>query len=351
MKKKKSFFKRFLLFVFFFFLVGVTVTIYWGYELVYKPNVSIDGHNKAYFYIRTGSSFNDVINHLSEQNIIINRYSFERLSAIKGYKNRVKAGRYLIKERMNNNQLINMFRAGLQEPVQITFNMIRTKQQLVSRIGKRLEADSIELMNLLNNIDFVSKYGFNRKNILSLFIPNTYEMYWNTSAVDFMERMIREYKGFWNTKRRARARELNLSPAEVSVLASIVQAEQSRFDDEKPVIAGLYFNRLKSGMPLQSDPTLIYALGDFTISRVLNGDKKIDSPYNTYKNKGLPPGPICLPEISSIDAVLNYQKNDYFYMCAKEDFSGRHNFSETMAEHSLCAKRYREALDQHNIKR
>jgi len=349
--KKKPFYKKVLISFLVIFLSGTFIAGFWGYRLVYQPNVSLHGSGSDFFYIRTGSVFSTVLNELTQQNLILNPASFQRLSELKGYNTKVKPGRYRIRDGMSNNQLINLLRAGLQEPVQIVFNNIRTKNQLVSRIGKKLEADSLQLLSLLNRPDFTGKFGFNTDNILTLFIPNTYEIYWNTSAEDFMERMDKEYKSFWTSGRKNRARELNLSAQDVSILASIVQAEQNRYDDEKPVIAGLYLNRLKSGMPLQSDPTLIYAAGDFSISRVLNSDKNIESLYNTYRHSGLPPGPICLPEISSIDAVLNFRESNYFYMCAKEDFSGRHHFAETIEQHKVYAKRYREALDKHNIKR
>jgi UPF0755 protein len=184
---------------------------------------------------------------------------------------------------------------------------------------------------------------------LSIFIPNTYQFYWNTSAEQFMERMAKEYKAFWTDERKAKAKKIGLSQTEVAVLASIVQAEQSRHHDEKPVIAGLYINRLKKGMRLESDPTLVYAHGDFSIKRVLNVHKEIDSPYNTYRNSGLPPGPINLPEISSLDAVLNYKSHEYIFMCAKEDFSGYHNFSKTYQQHCIYANKYREALNKRKI--
>jgi len=349
--KKTSFLKKVIISIFLLILIGGGIGGYWAYLLVFQPNVKLEGKNAEYFYIHTNATFADVLKDLSEQHIIVNQASFERLAELKKYKMKVHPGRYRLHDRMSNNELINMLRAGIQEPVQITFNNIRTKEQLASRVGKRLEADSFQFLDLLNNKDFTIKYGFTKANILSIFIPNTYEMYWNTSSEEFMNRMAKEYKSFWNDKRKTQAKEINLSQSEVSVLASIVQAEQSRFNDEKAVIAGLYINRLKKGMALQSDPTLIYALGDFTINRVLNGDKDIDSPYNTYKYAGLPPGPICLPEISSLDAVLNYRKSNYIYMCAKEDFSGRHNFAETIEQHAIYAKRYREALDKHNIRR
>lgn len=351
MAKKTSFFKKVIISFLLLLFIGGGLATYWAYKLVYQSNVKLNGKSVEYFYIPTGSTFDDVINKLSEQQVIVNRASFERLAELKNYKTKVRPGRYRIRDKMSNNELVNMLRAGIQEPVQITFNNIRTKEQLASRVGKKLEADSSEILDMLNNKDFTAKYGLNKETILTLFIPNTYEMYWSTSANEFMERMDKEYNNFWNDKRKARAKEMKLSQTQVAILASIVQAEQNRFNDEKPEIAGLYLNRLRMGMPLQSDPTLIYALGNFSINRVLNGDKEIDSPYNTYKYSGLPPGPINLPEISSLDAVLNYRKNNYIYMCAKEDFSGRHNFSQTIEQHSICARRFRAALDKHNIKR
>jgi UPF0755 protein len=343
--------KKFVLSFFLICLGGGIYIAYYGYSLVYESNVNLKGKSSDYFYIRTGSDFNKVLKDLTEQQVIVHSASFERLAELKHYRTRIKPGRYRIREGMNNNQLLNMFRAGLQEPITISFNMIRTREQLASRIGKKLEADSAQILELLNDRGFAARNGFNRDNILAVFIPNTYQFYWNTSSTEFLERMVREYKAFWNESRKARARAISLSQTDVSILASIVQAEQSRFEDEKPIIAGLYINRLREGMPLQSDPTLIYAMGDFTITRVLNADKDIASPYNTYKHSGLPPGPICLPEISSLEAVLNYFSSHYIYMCAKEDFSGRHNFSETIQQHSIYARRYREALDKHNIKR
>lgn len=332
-------------------LLGGGLLVYWAYTLVYQPNIKLANKTSQYFYVSTGSTFNKVINDLSEQQLIVNRASFDRLAELKKYKNKIRPGRYRLKNKMNNNELINLLRAGIQEPLQITFNNIRTKEQLASRFGAKLEPDSIDFIQLLNDNSFTASYGLTTSTVLTLFVPNTYEFYWNTSVEEFMGRMAREYKNFWNEERKAKAKAINLSQTEVSILASIVQAEQNRFNDEKPVIAGLYINRLKKGMPLQSDPTLIYAIGDFTINRVLNVDKEVESPYNTYKYGGLPPGPITLPEISSLDAVLNYKKSNFIYMCAKEDFSGRHNFSETINQHSLHARRFRDALNKQNIKR
>ena len=352
MAKKKSFLKKIISSFILLVVVAGGVGGYFVYKYIYQPNVSLGEKKTEFIYIRTGWKFEDVKNMLYEKNYIINRFSFELLAEKKKYKNNIKPGRYRLKNRMANNALINHLRAGLQEPMQITLNNIRTKEQLVSRVCKKLEADSVEMTSYLNDDDFLTKkFGMTSENILSMFIPNTYEFYWNTSSEQFLERMAREYKAFWNDERRKKAKSINLSQSEVSVLASIVQAEQNYFNGEKKIIAGLYLNRIKKEMPLQSDPTLIYAIGDFTIQRVLDKHKEVRSPYNTYTNLGLPPGPINLPEISSLDAVLNYEKNDYIYMCAKEDFSGRHNFSKILEQHNIYAAKYKNVLNKKKILR
>ena len=196
--------------------------------------------------------------------------------------------------------------------------------------------------------DYVKKFGFTTENIISMFIPNTYEVYWDITAEKFMERMNKEYTSFWTDQRKARLKAIGLTQLQAITLASIVEKESNK-NDEKPDIAGVYMNRYKQGWLLQADPTLVYAMGDFTIKRVLNAYKNIDSPYNTYKYAGLPPGPICLPSISSIDAVLNYRQHNYMYFCAREDFSGYHNFAVTMNEHLVNAARYQQALDRQGI--
>jgi UPF0755 protein len=190
-----------------------------------------------------------------------------------------------------------------------------------------------------------NRHGFNKENILTMFIPNTYEVYYQTSPADLIERMYEEYEKFWSSDRRSKAEKLGFTPIEVSILASITQAESVK-KDEAPIIAGLYINRLKKGMPLQADPTLVFAVGDFTLKRVLNEHKEIDSPYNTYMYPGLPPGPVNMPEIRSLDAVLNYTPSDYLYMCAKEDFSGRHNFTGDYRQHTNNAIKYQRALER-----
>jgi len=239
---------------------------------------------------------------------------------------------------------------GLQEPVKLRFQNIRLKEDFAGFLATQLEPDSLSFINLLNSDTVAQKYGFNRDNFFDMFIPNTYEFFWNTSTTDFFERMNKEYKVFWNDERLAKAKALDLTPIKVSNLAAIVKGEALHVD-EMPKIAGLYINRLRKGMLLQADPTVIFANEDFTIRRVLNKHLRTDSPYNTYIYRGLPPGPIMMPSIAAIDAVLNYQQHGYVYMCAKDDFSGYHNFANTMAEHLVNARKFQKALDERNIKR
>ncbi len=350
-KKKTSFLFKILISVFALLFIGLAITAYFVFDRIYQPNVFLGQAKTAYVCIPTGSKIEDVSKLLHQKGYIINQASFEWLSEMKNYKNNVYPGRYKIKAGMNNNELINLLRSAQQEPLKLTFNSIRTKEQLAGVISTQIEADSVSLLKLLNDDSFMKKFHLSAENSLCLFIPNTYEFYWNTSAEKFINKMGKEYAVFWTTQRKLQAEKIGLSPVEVSVLASVVQAEQSVHNDEKPIVAGLYLNRISKGMNLESDPTLVYALGDFTINRVLNVHKEIESPYNTYKYPGLPPGPINLPELSSLKAVLNYDMNDYLFMCAKEDFSGFHNFAKTYEEHCVNAKKYWAALDKKNIMR
>ncbi|HET6244289.1 MAG: endolytic transglycosylase MltG [Bacteroidetes bacterium] len=351
-KKKggKSFIIKIIIAVFLILMLGGGFWAYDKYKMIHLPNVFLGKQTKQHLYIPTGSSMQDVVNILYENGYIINKSSFEWLAEQKNYRNHVYPGKYLIKTGMSNNKLIDLLRSGEQEPIKLTFNSIRTKEQLAGRIGLQIEADSLSLIKLIEDVNFLAtKYKMGPESALTLFIPNTYEFYWNTSAEQFLDRMAKEYKAFWTEDRKAKSRQIGLTQSEVTILASIVQAEQARHNDEKPIIAGLYLNRLKKGMRLESDPTLVYAHGDFSINRVLNIHKEINSPYNTYRNAGLPPGPINLPEVTSLDAVLNFKKNDYIFMCAKEDFSGYHNFSKTLEQHGIYAQKYRAALNKRKI--
>lgn len=334
-------------------LIGAVVGGYMAYNMyqkVYQPNVTLENTSDKYFYIYSNYQFSDVVHDLYEKGYIVNRESFEWVAEQKAnFKNNVKPGRYLLEDGMSNNELVNLLRSGEQEPVKVTFNNVRTKAQLAGKLTKNLECDSAEVYDLLDDKEFVSKYGFNRITILTLFLPNSYEFYWNTSAEELIQRMAEEYKKFWTEDRKAKAKKLNLTQSEVAILASIVQAEQSVHSDERAMVAGLYINRLRQGMLLQSDPTIIYGIGDFSIRRVLNKHKTHNSPYNTYMHRGLPPGPINLPSIKSLDAVLNYEQHDYIYMCAKEDFSGYHNFAKTYNQHLVYARKYQAELNKRKI--
>jgi len=346
----QSFFKRItILIALFLFAVGVLVGIqYW--QKIYGKIGRISDKDKMYIYVKTGSQLDDVVNTLKSKGIIENESGFRWLCEMKKYKNHIQAGRYQLKPGMTNNDLVNMLRAGIQEPVRVNFNGVHTKEQLAGVLGRQLEPDSSAFAELFNSERQLSKYGFTPQNIISMFLPNSYDLYWNTTSEKFMKRMAKEYTKFWTADRKAKAKKLGFTQAQTVTLASIVQGEQSKHNDEKAKIAGLYLNRLKMGMPLQSDPTVIYALNDFSRKRLSNEDLKVRSPYNTYINPGLPPGPVNLPEVSSIDAVLNHSNHSFVYMCAKEDLSGYHNFATTYPEHLVYARRYQEALNKLNIK-
>ncbi len=316
--------------------------------MVYAPNVST--HGAKYLYIRNGAEFGQVKDSLYKNFTVDDKAAFERVAELKHYTENVKPGRYRIKDGMSNNELINMLRSGAQEAVKLSFNNIRTIPQFCARVSHYIDIDSASLNDILADDARMSKYGFDSRTCMAMFIPDTYQIYWNTTADGFIEKMYKNYKEFWNDSRMGKAKALKMTPLQVSTLASIVQCEQSVHREEQPTIAGLYLNRLRTGMALQSDPTVVYAIGDFTIRRVTGAMLEVDSPYNTYKHTGLPPSPITFAEKTALDAVLDHDKNDYLYMCAKADFSGRHSFAKTYAQHLQNAKEYRKALDKRGIK-
>lgn len=315
------------------------------YKVYFAPNTT--GKEK-YLYVRTGHNIDDLFQEIRRKDILTDIGTFSQAAAKMDLKSALKPGRYKIAKGMTNRGLINMLKAGNQEPVKLKFQNIRKKENFAGYLAKNLESDSLTFIKLLDSASLIEKYGFNKDNSYTMFIPNTYELYWNTSPSEFFEKMQKEYEKFWNDSRKAKAAALNLSPIQVSILASIVDSE-ALYDKEMPIIAGLYLNRLKKGILLQADPTVIFANDDFTVKRVTNSLLQVQSRYNTYKYAGLPPGPIMMPSINAIDAVLNKDNNNYIYMCAKEDFSGYHNFAVTVQEHEINAKKYREALNKRNI--
>lgn len=348
-KKNTSFFKKVIRSILLILLVSCGVGGYVAYKAIYQSNVNLGEKKSEIIYIPTGSNFTDVLRILNENNILKERAGFEFLAEKKQYINAIQPGKYRILAKMNNNELVNLLRAGIQEPVELNFNGIRTTTQLISRLCRRIEADSISLYNAMQDNNYLKKYGFNSNNIQALFIPNTYQFYWNTSVDQFFERMAKEYKTFWTIARKKKAKAIGFSQTDVIILASIVQAEQCCDNEEKKIIAGLYINRLNQDMLLQSDPTVIFAIGDFTINRVSYEQTQLNLPYNTYFYKGLPPGPICFVQESSIDAVLNYDKNQFIFMCAKKDLSNKHNFAKTYEQHCVNANQYRKEMDRRGI--
>jgi len=335
----------------FLFVFALSI-IWYGFKIfkkVYLPNVNI---NEKYYniYIPTGSTFDDVLKIIDSTRILKNMNTFIWVAEKRNYHKNIKPGCYRIKNKMTNNQLVNKLKYGIQDPVKLIINNIRTKEQLAKAVSKQIETDSLSLIQLLNDDKYLKEIGYTKETILSIFIPNTYEFWWNTNAKQFIERMLKEYNKFWNKERLNKAKEAGLTPLEVIILASIIE-EETIHNSEKPIIAGVYINRLNKNIPLQADPTIKFILGDLSIRRILKKDLLIESPYNTYQNIGLPPGPIRIPSISSIDAVLNYKKHNYYYFCASPDFSGYHVFSETLDEHNLNARLYQKKLNKNKIYR
>lgn len=318
------------------------------YQNIFGPNVNTPGKKDYILLIPTGSGYNDVISMLESKKIVKNMETFTWAAEKKKYPNNIHPGRYKIRHNMSNNELINMLRSGLQEPVDLVITNARTPKDLAGKVARQIEASDEDLLRLFDDEKFLSGYGFNKQTVIGMFIPNTYEFWWNTSAEGFFSRMYKEYERFWNRERTALAKEINMTRNEVITLASILTNETNK-PEEYRRIAGVYINRLNKGMRLQADPTIKFAMGRFEKQRILKKDTYFDSPYNTYINDGLPPGPISVPSISAIDAVLRYEKHDYLYFCAKEDFSGYHNFARTLAQHNKNARLYQRALNQRRI--
>lgn len=306
------------------------------------------GKNRQLIYIPTGSAYKQVLDTLESKGIIKNIGLFNWLAEKKHYPALIRPGRYVIDKNMSYNSLLNLLRSGRQTPIDVTFNNLRTIDQIAGRIGRQIEADSVKISDFFSDEANYVNDGFKRENIISVFIPNTYQFYWNTDPKGLYTRLLKEYRLFWNEKRLLKARENGLDAKEVSILASIIDFEASK-PDEKPRIAGVYLNRLKRGIPLQADPTIIFAMNDNTVTRVLKKDLEIDSPYNTYKHSGFPPGPIGCASIEDMEAVLNAEKHDYIFFVAKPDFSGYHNFSRTLSEHLHYASAYQKELNKRKI--
>ena len=318
------------------------------YQKIYTSNVT----DNFELFITQNTTYDSLLKEIEPHLEDISSFTF--VSELKRYPSKIKSGRYLIKKGTSSNDLVNKLRIGNQNAVKLTFNNQDSLEKLAGRIAKQIEADSITLIHSMKDVAFLSEKNLNLHNALTMYIPNTYNVHWDISPEEFRTKMFKQFHNFWNEDRLKKAKKLNLSKKEVTILASIVQQE-TKINTEKPIVAGLYLNRLKNGWLLQADPTAVFAykkeFGDhITIKRVLFKHIEFESPYNTYITSGLPPGPISMADISSIDAVLNYKKHNYYYMCAKPNYSGSHNFAKTNAQHSKNATIYRQWLNKQKIR-
>lgn len=336
-----------------FWIFGILLVIaggfgYWLYDWIYKPNVPEQLASEI-LYIPTGSNYDDVKGRLTEGGFLKKDNSFDWVAKKMNYPGQIKAGRYHILPSWSNYHLIRHLRQGIQEPVKLTFNSVRTIAELSEKLAEQLEPNEKQFQEFLTRPGVLDSIGYSKETLMTIFIPNTYEVYWNVTPVQLLQRMIREHDSFWDKAgRKEKAEAQSLSPTEVYTLASIVEKESLR-EDEKPRIAGVYLNRLHQGMKLDADPTVVFAVGDFTLRRILNKHLAVDSPYNTYKYAGLPPGPICMPSISSLDAVLNAERHEYLFFCAKMDGTGSHAFAKTITAHLVNARRLHQYLNERGI--
>ncbi|MBC7947968.1 MAG: endolytic transglycosylase MltG [Chitinophagaceae bacterium] len=332
-----------------FILISLTLLLLVGAFLAWKfigPAVSVK--DEEYLYVRTGSSYDDVTQELVSKDFIQGTTWFNLTSRIIGYKN-VKPGRYQLKKGMSLMNLVRMLNNGQQTPVNFVITKIRTKETLADRLGNAFESDSTEMIAFLNNTDSLKPFGLDTNTVMSMALPLTYTLKWNTSPGKIFRQFHAAYSTFWTVERKERAKSLGLSPTEVVTIASIIDEETNAAVD-RPKIASVYLNRVTKGMPLQADPTLKFALKSFGIKRILNEHKTVESPYNTYMFKGLPPGPICTPATATVDAVLAAPQTDYLYFVANSDFSGTHIFTTNYDDHLKYARLYQQELNKRNVK-
>lgn len=321
-----------------------------SYWMAFRPNVNPNLKEGFALYIPRGSNFDFVVSEIERTQMVKDIGSFKLISAIRKYDRLVKPGRYEITRGLSNWKLVEKLRAGDQDQMKMRIGSHRTIAEVAGEIAQQVDLDSAAIFAKMQDPQFLKGYGVEPKTIRNLLLPNTYYVYWTLSMEDLFKKLQTNFNEFWTADRKEKAKQVGLSIHEVLTLASIVQSE-TYMVKERPTVAGLYLNRLRDGIPLQADPTLIYAAGDFTIKRVLNSHKLIESPYNTYLHTGLPPGPINNPELSAIDAVLNPEQHSYIFMCAKADFSGYHNFAKTLSQHNQYAKEYQAALNKQKVYR
>ncbi len=327
--------------------VAVVAGVILFYFFFFASFTSREG--QVYVYVDNDDTYDSVLVKLDRDVQARQLVGFRLLSAVSGYDGHVRPGRYRAGEGTTTLRLFRNMRNGSQEPVRLTVPNVRTMERLAAELGKVLMTDSARWAKCFGDSAFCAAYGKDTATLACLFLPNTYEVYWNVSPEQLLRRMQKESEAFWTPERLKKADAAGLNPDEVIVMASIVDQETAN-DAEKPMVAGMYLNRYHKGMKLQADPTVKFALKQFGLRRIYHALLQTDSPYNTYRYAGLPPGPICIPSLSSINAVLNFARHNYIYMCAKEDFSGTHNFAVTYGEHMQNAKKYTQALNERGIK-
>jgi len=333
------------------FIFILSLVVYNYYETYYSENTDFD-EESVFLYVKSGSGLDNFKKQITP--LVKDSVTFFNAAYKTKYFLNIKAGRYEIKKGFSNKEIINTLKFQ-NKPVKVTFNNLERIENLASRISNFIEADSLSLMNSFNDVNFLNENNLNSESVFSIFLPNTYEFYWNTSADQFRDKMYNQFKSYWTEAKKEKARSLNLSPIEVSVLASIVQRETPKVD-ERPTISGVYFNRLKKNMKLQADPTVVYTIKekkgfDTKIRRVLYKDLKIKSPYNTYIHRGLPPGPIYMPDFSSIESVLNLENHKYLFFVADVKRPGYHMFASTNREHNKNKRQYTNWLRKNKIRR
>lgn len=329
------------------FMLGLAATCLLGFYVLFGPNTGAF-YGDRYIYVKTGATYEQVMQEIETRHIVKDMNGFRLVARTMKYSDHVRAGRYKVKKHMSNYSLVRMLRSGSQDPVKLVIKKVRTKTDLARLIGTSLEADSLQLLSLLDDSSFLSEFGFTPTQSLAMVIPNTYEFYWNTSAEKTLRKLAKEWEKFWDDERRKKAADRGITPVQAMIIASVVE-EETNVAGDKPNIASVYLNRVRIGMPLQADPTVKFAMGDFAIRRVTGAMLQFNSPYNTYMHAGLPPGPICTPSTTSINAVVNAPKTNYLYFCAKPDFSGYSVFASTYNEQINNANAYRRALDKRGI--
>lgn len=324
-------------------ILFISIAVYYGYSVLFKPNVKSE---TTYLLVPHGTDFNGLIDSLNTKEVIKSMRSFMKAASFEDLEESVQPGRYRIKKGMSNREIIRAIKYGWQTPLNITLSgNIRTKERLAALLSRKTECDSASVLKMLKNDKLADSLGFRPETFIGMFLPDTYEFYWTVTPYELALRFKKEFDTFWNSSRISKAKEIGLSPVEVITLASIV-CEESNLKSEYSRIGGVYMNRLKRGIPLQADPTVKFAVKDPSIKRVLFKHLRTDSPYNTYKYKGLPPGPIAIPPLPAIDSVLNFEKHNYLYFCAKPSLDGSHVFASTLSEHNRNARAYQQAISR-----